>query len=114
MAELEQERIMTEQEQIEKWRESFECGYSGEKDCFVRHPAFKDCYWFEKVQLHWEGFLMAKRAQKPVELPNPLCFTSSPSGHGEFAYVELEPLIERLENAGIEWISENPYPVKGE
>jgi hypothetical protein len=71
-------------------------------------------YYPFDTQIAWLSWQAAKRNMPVVELPKPeLCFTSSPSGHGAFAYVQLEPLIERLEKAGIEWISENPYSAKG-
>lgn len=93
-------------DQIEKCWNDFlrdEIKYSNELEHMGYEGAFK------------AGFIAAKRNMPVVELPKPeLCFTSSPSGHGAFAYVQLEPLIERLEKAGIEWISENPYPAKGE
>jgi len=111
---------MTEQEQIKKWREDFEQWALKPPREFnlVRHSnggSWPNQYKVYHVQCAWEAWCEAKRNMPVVELPKPeLCFTSSPSGHGAFAYVQLEPLIERLEKAGIEWISENPYPVKGE
>lgn len=98
---------MTEQEQIEVWRQEFI------KIAFARHSITYNVTTGEFVDNHcdiyWNIFLAAKRAQNPVELPKPeMCFTSSKSGHGSFAYVHLDPLIESLESAGI------PYTVKGE
>jgi hypothetical protein len=105
-------------DQIEKLREDFELFIVNKFE--VTNPTAEKRrdsgeYFYAHVQLAWIAWCEAKRNMPVVELPNPeLCFTSSPSGHGAFAYVHLEPLIERLEKAGIEWISESPYPVKGE
>ena len=96
-------------DQIEKWQEEFE-KFAGGFDLFGNE-------WQDmgNDEIFKAGWLAAKRNMPVVELPKPeLCFTSSPSGHGAFANVQLEPLIERLEKAGIEWISENPYSAKGE
>jgi len=112
-------------DQIEKWQEEFE-SMIGEENIKRNGAPFnvvgfshlspkEGSYRLPSIESMWQGFLMAKRNMPVIELPKPeLCFTSSPSGHGAFAYVQLEPLIERLEKAGIEWISENPYPAKGE
>jgi hypothetical protein len=99
-------------DQIEKWREEFH-ELIGQEAIIDRSDSGD--YFSGWTNSRWHGFLMAKRNMPVVELPKPeLCFTSSPRWHGSFAYVQLEPLIERLEKAGIEWISENPYSVKGE
>jgi hypothetical protein len=103
-------------DQIEKWRDEFKSIMKKERplNSLARLP--DDSAYIDRDTFYLEqGFLIAKRNMPVVELPKPeLCFTSSTSGHGSFAYVQLEPLIEALEKAGIEWISENPYPVKGE
>jgi hypothetical protein len=103
---------MTEQEQIEKWRKEFEKFIV--KAFEVSNPTAEKRrdsgeYFYAHVQLAWLAWREAKRAQKPVELPKPeMCFTSSKSGHGSFAYVHLDALIESLKSAGTK------YTVKGE
>jgi len=96
-------------DQIEVWRKEFE-----QLTGATRHPT-DGGYYSNELESMWQGFVMAKRAQPVILLPKPeVCFAASQGGHGSFAYVQLEPLIEAIEKAGINWISENPYPAKGE
>ncbi len=54
---------MADQQQIEKWKEEFESHYPNgfQQDTSVSYGNYS-------VQLMWQGFVMAKRAQKPVVL----------------------------------------------
>lgn len=59
---------MTDQQQIENWREEFNSLF------LKRYPKYDlgfysgMAYYTPFVDGFWQGFLMAKRAQKPVEL----------------------------------------------
>lgn len=89
---------MTEQEQIEKWREEFELNLT---DCNKDRHEFGD-YVRDSMEYMWQGFCMAKRAQKPVVLPRP--WTDE---HG-YRHINLQHLEVYFKESGI------PYTVKGE
>ena len=59
---------MTDQ-QVEIWRKEFESSLSAQ--AIQRDAKNPDRYWNDPVQYHWKGFLMAKRNQPVIELPDP-------------------------------------------
>lgn len=56
---------MTEQEQIEVWRKEFERLQVGGFTALLENGLYEWSF----TQERWEGFLMAKRSQPVVELP---------------------------------------------
>lgn len=60
---------MTDQQQIEVWRKEYESMLSESgKQKDYRDPSK---YWNDPIEHQWQGFCMAKRAQKPVEITDP-------------------------------------------
>lgn len=97
---------MTEQEQVEIWRKDFESNFiDGRLDRFEKSGHYVNDF----REALWQGFLMAKRAQKPVELPeiHSACHCGD---HEEFDDMVFKSgdVTDMLDKAGI------PYIVKGE
>lgn len=98
---------MTDQQQVEIWRKDFELIVKKDHVHLDLDRSVLGRYLWMGTEALWQGFLMAKRAQKPVELPKPFLMDDA-DGNGRGEYLMLEMVENRLQKAGI------PYTVKGE
>jgi len=62
------------QEPIEQWRAEFKALIDDNTDI---PKSYRNNYWINIIEDRWQGFLMAKRSQKTIELPeqNPMIFS---------------------------------------
>jgi thiamine pyrophosphokinase len=93
---------MTEQEQIEKWREEFISINRTKRDTSFFNGRFLD----DRTEILFHGFLMAKRNMPVVELPSPF-YIAIKSG-GEYLFFGKEDTLFQLTSKGIK------YTIKGE
>jgi hypothetical protein len=99
---------MTEQEQIEKWREEF-CEFMKKDKPLLPLGMLKDLSAFadRDVWYLFEGFLMAKRNMPVIELPKGHIM-DDPDGMGRGRYLMIETVERALNRAGAQ------YTIKGE
>lgn len=97
---------MTDQQQIEVWRKDFESNFiDGRLDRFDKSGHYVNDF----REALWQGFLMAKRAHKPVELPKYMPFESVDKTPEANAHNKLLHDIRASLNA-----ANIQYTVKGE